>query len=95
MYFKKKHSKCPPPLSGFGRLPDMTVKHRMNLGCPQPNKHLTPKRSLLFFFFFFLTGPVTRLIVFCFIFMSLQTCIFSFVDREMLIACLQMHGYCF
>lgn len=53
MYFKKKHSKCPPPLSGFGRLPDMTVKHRMNLGCPQPNKHLTPKRSLLFFFFFF------------------------------------------
>lgn len=50
-YSKRKHSKYPPPPSqpGFGRLPDGTVKHR-NLGCPQPNKHLRPKRSFWVFF---------------------------------------------
>lgn len=93
-YFKRKHSKCPPPppWSGFGRLSDVTVKHRMNSECPQPNKHLIPKKELLFFLF---TGPVSRLVDFSFIFMSLQTCIFSFADREMLVACFQMHGYHF
>lgn len=65
------------------------------LGMSSAQQASYTKKELAFFFFFFLTGPVTRLIVFCFIFMSLQTCIFSFVDREMLIACLQMHGYCF
>lgn len=42
------------------------VEHHMNLGCPQPSKHLTPERSFFFFFFPMFTGHMTSLVYFFF-----------------------------
>lgn len=53
------------------------------------------KRELLLSFFCCCLFLHTLLFDFCFIFVSLQTWIFSFADKKMLVASCQMHGYCF
>lgn len=53
------------------------------------------RAAALLFFFFAVCFYTPCCLIFCFIFMSLQTWIFSFADKKMLVASCQMHGYCF